>query len=265
MDIITSINNKLNIKIKYNRIISLVPSVTELLFYLGLGNNIVGITNYCKYPKKELQNITKIGGPKKLNFNEIEKLNPDLIIAVKEENLKDEILELATNHNIFIGDVYSYKSALNFIDKIGEICKIEEPAQNLISNIEQSFNKLNINKTRTCCYIIWNEPIMTVGKNTFINDMIEKAGFVNVFNNLNSYPIINELTILEKNPEYILLSSEPFKFTKKHKIKYQNKYPNSKIILVDGEMFSWYGSRMLYFAKTIVSNPLYKENIFYSQ
>jgi len=246
MDLIKQINGKLSLTNKPKRIVSLVPSITELLFYLGLGENLVGVTNFCKYPKEKIAKITKVGGTKTINFKTIDELEPDLIIAIKEENQKDEVLKLAENYNVFIGDLTDYSSALQLIMDIGKICKVYENAKQLIYNIENKFSSLHTKKPKTCCYLIWNNPIMTVGGDTFISNMLEKAGFENVFANLQSYPQISETNITEKMPEYILLSSEPFKFTKKHQNIYQEKFPNSKVILVDGEMFSWYGSRMLF-------------------
>ena len=249
-------NIDINNIIEPKRIVSLVPSITELLFYLGLGDKVVGVTIFCKYPKNEIENITKVGGTKMVDFNTIANLNPDLIIAIKEENTKDEVLKLAKSYNVFIGDLTDYESALQLINEIGKICKVEKQAKQLVFDIETSFSKLNNKITKSCCYLIWNNPIMTVGNNTFISSMLEKAGFKNVFANLQSYPEITEADILEKNPEYIFLSSEPFKFTEKHCKIYQEKYPNSKVVLVDGEMFSWYGSRMLlapdYFNKLLL-------------
>lgn len=249
MDIITQINKNLDTTKLPERIISLVPSITELLFYLGLGEKIVGVTNFCKYPKNEIKNVSKIGGTKNIDFNKIELLKPDLIISIKEENSKNDIVVLSKNYNVFIGDLYNYKSALDLIIEIGNICRVELKAKKLIKEIDANFNKLDLIENKTCCYLIWNNPIMTVGDNTFINSMLQKAGFENIFSNFNSYPVITENDILNKNPKFILLSSEPFKFTEKHQKIYQEKYPNSKVILVDGEMFSWYGSRMLYAPK----------------
>ncbi len=231
---------------KPNRIISLVPSVTELLFYLGLGNKIVGVTNYCKYPEKEIYNTTKIGGTKTINYDVIEKLKPDLIIAIKEENTKEEVLKLAEKYNVFVGDLTDYKSALSLIMQIASVCSAKEQAKQLVLEINNKFDKLNNDITKTCCYLIWNKPIMTIGNKTFISSMLEKAGFNNIFSYLQSYPQITESDILKKNPEYIFLSSEPFKFTDKHRKIYQEKFPNSKVVLVDGEIFSWFGSRMLF-------------------
>jgi len=245
----------LKVSIIPKRIISLVPSITELLFYIGLGDKIVGLTNYCKYPEKEIANITKVGGTKTIDFEAIESLNPDLIIAIKEENQKEEVLKLSKNYNVFIGDLTDFNSALLLITEIGEICKVEKQAKQLVDNIESKFSKVNNKEIKTCCYLIWDKPIMTIGNDTFISSMLEKAGFNNVFSDLQSYPQITESNILEKKPEYIFLSSEPFKFTKKHRKIYQEKFPKSKVVLVDGEMFSWYGNRMLlapdYFKKLL--------------
>lgn len=245
MDIVSKINSNLNTNIKPKRIVSLVPSVTELLFHLGLGDSIVGVTNYCKYPENKIDCIAKLGGTKSINFETISNLNPDLIISVKEENNKNEIVSLSENYNIFVGDLHNYNSALQLIIEIGEVCKVKQQAKKLVLDINNKFAEINTHKPKSCCYLIWNEPIITVGNNTYINSMLNMAGFNNVFSHINSYPSITQKDITNAQPEYIMLSSEPFKFTEKHKEVYQKLYPNSKVILVDGEMFSWYGSRML--------------------
>jgi ABC-type Fe3+-hydroxamate transport system substrate-binding protein len=227
-----------------------------LLFYLNLGNKVVGITNYCKYPEKEIKNLKKIGGTKNIKLDIIKTLAPDLIISVKEENNKSDIIKLAENYNVFVGDLTDYKSSLKLIQKIGNICNKSIQAKHLVQNIKNEFSKINISKPKTCCYLIWNNPIMTVGNNTFISSMLSKAGFNNVFAHLQSYPEITEEEIDKKKPEYILLSSEPFNFTEKHRKIYQKKFPASKVMLVDGEMFSWYGNRMLFAPNYFILNWL---------
>ncbi len=228
------------------KIVSLVPSITELLFHLGFDEEIKLITKFCIYPNDKVKNIDKLQGPKKLDFTKIDEVSPDIIIAVKEENNKEDIIKLAQKYTVLVLDIFDFDSALAGISAVGKYCFKQNEANKLVNEIKNAFGKLNILEKKTCAYFIWHKPIMVAGANTFINSMLNKAGFSNVFNYKNSYPETNIEELKTLNPEYILLSSEPFKFTEKHKKIYQKLLPNAKILLVDGEMFSWYGSRMLY-------------------
>jgi len=99
--------------------------------------------------------------------------------------------------------------------------------------------------TISAAYMIWDKPMMVAGGDTYINAMMQLAGFTNVFAHQNRYPTVSEEDLLAKNPELLLLSSEPFPFKQKHLKKYKNILPETKIVLVDGTMFSWYGSRLI--------------------
>ena len=111
--------------------------------------------------------------------------------------------------------------------------------------IQIEFSKLRNFTPVTAAYFIWNDPMMSVGNDTFINDMMKRFGLINVFADLIRYPEITVQDLQKANPELILLSSEPFPFMEKHISQYQKINPQSKIILVDGELFSWYGSRLI--------------------
>jgi ABC-type Fe3+-hydroxamate transport system substrate-binding protein len=226
------------------RIISLVPSQTELLHYMGLENAVIGITKFCIYPTEWFKTKIRVGGTKQLKINEILALKPDLVIGNKEENTKEDIEQLEKNGiSVWMSDINSFDEALEMIYQIGVLCGKESQAADLVRQIKIGFEEiLQIGKGRSVLYFIWDEPTFVVGKNTFIDSVLTKIGFVNHCN-LNRYPEITELK--NPNPDLVFLSSEPFPYTEQHLDKYQKLFPKAKVQLVDGEMCSWYGSRML--------------------
>jgi len=227
------------------RIVSVVPSITEMLFSLGLNDEVVGITKFCIHPTEWFQSKARVGGTKNLSIKKIRALNPTLIIANKEENVKQQVEELGKHFEVLLTDVNSYAEALQMIEEVGEAVKKKPEARELISRIENCFSELNPSQQKFAAYFIWQKPYMTVGGDTFISDMMQMAGFSNIFSAMNRYPEITIEDVADLNPEFILLSSEPYPFKRKHADELQRMLPQSKIILVDGEMFSWYGSRML--------------------
>ncbi len=228
------------------KIVSLVPSQTELLFDLGLEAETIGITKFCVHPQSWFKTKEKIGGTKTVNIDKILQLQPDLIIANKEENVKEQIEALAAAYPVWLSDVNNFEDALKMISNIGELtCKNEE-AVNLINNITIAFKSFpKINHPIKTAYLIWQKPYMTVGGDTFINDMLLQCGFENVFANKTRYPQINIDDLPTANCQLLLLSSEPYPFKQKHIDELSKQLPGTKIILADGEFFSWYGSRML--------------------
>ena len=229
------------------RIVSLVPSQTELLFDLGSEKEVVGITKFCVHPNNWFRNKTRVGGTKNVNFEQIDKLNPDLIIANKEENTESEIKQLMKEYPVWISDIHNLEDALTMIFSIGEVTKTTQKALEIIAIIQKEFELLKYQKNRKTAYFIWQKPMMSINKSRFINDMMNRCGFNNVFASANNdYPEISEEQLHKENPEIILLSSEPYPFKDKHIKNFQKICPNAIIKLVDGEMFSWYGSRLQY-------------------
>ncbi len=228
------------------RIVSLVPSQTELLHYLGLEQETVGITKFCVHPKSWFTSKTRVGGTKNLNIAAIKRLQPDLIIANKEENVKEQIEELANHFNVLVTDVNTVADALQMIIAIGQITGKATEAKLLVNKIEAAFLKIPAPEIfiRTA-YLIWNKPYMTIGGDTFINDMLARAGLQNVFAHTARYPEVTIADLQAANCQLVLLSSEPYPFKQKHIDELQQHLPHAKIMLADGEMFSWYGSRML--------------------
>ena len=223
------------------RIVSLVPSQTELLYELGLGDKVVGITKFCIYPDEWFQTKKRVGGTKQLSIEAIKKLNPDLIIGNKEENTKEAIEELEKIAPVWLSDIYTIQDALNMIEQIGQLTDTFLKSTEIIKEIRSAFaSLLKSNNTKKVLYFIWNDPFYVVGKNTFISDMIKACGWINVCKE-ERYP---EWVFTELQPDYVFLSSEPYPFNSSHISEMEKRFPKSKVILVDGELFSWYGSRM---------------------
>ncbi len=227
------------------RIISLVPSQTELLFSLGLDTEVAGITKFCVHPKKWFETKTKIGGTKNISLEKIILLKPDLVIANKEENLQAQISELEKISPVWISDVNDLSSALQMIQAIGEITGKSTEAAALVTTIQSRFKKITplASKPKTA-YLIWNKPLMAAGGDTFIHAMMQQTGLENVFASQLRYPETTIEDLHRRGTELILLSSEPYPFSEKHIALLQEQMPGTKVVLADGEMFSWYGSRM---------------------
>ncbi|MGP8216158.1 MAG: helical backbone metal receptor [Bacteroidia bacterium] len=240
------------------RIVSLVPSQTELLHWLGLDNEIVGITKFCIHPEEWFHTKQRIGGTKKIDFDKIEALKPDLIIGNKEENEEEQIKRLMQLYPVWMSDIHNLEDAYDMIGKIGQLINRAEKAKELVKLIKEEFRKIKTHEliSRSAAYFIWREPFMAAGHDTFINNILGLCGFRNVFeNHKERYPELNKDEIIRQNPEVILLSSEPYPFSAKHIEEFRQICPNAKIKLVDGEYFSWYGSRLLdapaYFCKVL--------------
>ena len=229
------------------KIISLVPSISELLYDLNLAKETVGITKFCIHPSIWYQTKEKIGGTKNLQVEKIKCLQPDLIIANKEENTQEQVEILARLFPVYLTDVNNYEEAIKMIEDVGKITSRVADAVQLTKVIQSGFNliKKPFKQIKTV-YFIWKDPYMSVGGDTFINDMMSNLGLQNIFGHYERYPEISLQNVISANPQLILLSSEPYPFKQKHITEIQAYLPNTKILLVDGEMFSWYGSRMKY-------------------
>ncbi len=226
------------------RIISLVPSLTELLYDLGMKKEVVGITRYCPLPEDKRWRPSVIGGTKDFNFNQIDALSPDLIIGSREENYQEGVIRLREKYPVWLCDILTLEDALKTINEIGNIIARNENAERLVQEIASEFSKLPAYPPLKVTYLIWQNPYMVAGGGTFINDILKRSGFVNIFQELPRYPVI-AMTDLS-TADAILLSSEPYPFTENEVLLMKNINNRSKVMLVDGEMFSWYGSHLSY-------------------
>ncbi len=195
------------------RIISLVPSQTELLYYFGLETETIGITKFCVHPTTWFITKDRIGGTKTIDTDKIKKMQPDLIIANKEENVKEQIEELALHYPVWVTDVNNVDDAKQMIEDLGELTGKNNEAQQLCAAITKVYLNLpKINRAVKTAYLIWQNPYMTVGGDTFIHDMLQKCGFQNIFSNKTRYPETDIAELKAAGCELLMLSSEPFSF-----------------------------------------------------
>lgn len=238
------------------RIISLVPSQTELLFDLGLGDRVVGITKFCVHPESWFKSKTRIGGTKDVDIEKVKSLNPDLIIGNKEENTLKDIKALREIAPVWISDVNDLEDSIDMINSVGAICNVAAKAKEISDRITQQFDALNFQeKGKKVLYFIWKNPYMVAAKDTFIHSILTKQlGLTNLMSAQSRYPNI-DLEEVSEDPDLIFLSSEPYPFGEKHLKEMKEIFPKAKVVLVDGEYFSWYGSRL-------IETPKYFEKLF---
>lgn len=232
-------------ELPYQRIISLVPSLTELLFDLGLKEQIVGRTRFCVHPEKEVEEIEIIGGTKNPKLERVVELEPDFILANKEENRKEDIELLEKYAPIRVTEIDTIQDALLEISSLGQQLGVKDEANHLVQTINRLLDNRPDCQPLSVAYFIWKDPWMSVGYDTYIHDVLQSWQLTNVYGNKTRYPKTSLDELAAKNPDVILLSSEPFPFKEKHMDQIQEVCPTSKIVLVNGEWFSWYGSRMI--------------------
>ena len=232
------------------RIISLVPSQTELLCDLGLESKIVGITKFCVHPYSLKSTIKAVGGTKKVHYEKIRLLQPDIIICNKEENTKEIVAELQKICPVWVTDIITIEDNFKMISDFGQLFNCRTEAKKWNDKIAFAWNdfKLFIKDVpvKKVAYFIWKDPFMVAGSGTFIDELLKLNHFENCYSNRGRYPEIKlQNMALENNPDLVFLSSEPYPFQEKHVEEINENAPQAKTILVDGEMFSWHGSRLL--------------------
>jgi ABC-type Fe3+-hydroxamate transport system substrate-binding protein len=237
-------------------IVSLVPSQTELLSDLGLDDEVVGITRYCVHPTHWLASKAVIGGTKNFDLEKIAAISPDLIIGNKEENYREGIEQLQTKFPVWMSDIVTVNDAFEMIHAIGELTNRSYKSVQITQSIKRSFENIQKRKAASVLYLIWRKPWMAAAPGTFIHEMIDSIGLQNCLTQYSRYPELREDDIRTLQPDLILLSSEPFPFSEKHVEEISRISPSSKILLVDGEMFSWYGSRLLKAAEYFNNLPI---------
>ncbi|MCB0487209.1 MAG: ABC transporter substrate-binding protein [Cyclobacteriaceae bacterium] len=241
---IDQMGNRVEFNFPPKRIISLVPSQTELLHSLGLEDEVIGITKFCVYPQNWKREKRIVGGTKKLHLSVIDELQPDLIIGNKEENEREDILLLQEKYPVWMSNVTTLQDAYDMIYQVGNICERSDRATKIVELIQNTFSQLR-KKEGSALYLIWMKPWMGVASDTFIHSILSEIGFVNALQSKSRYPELSESDLENLNPDYVFLSSEPYPFKQKHLDKVKTYFPKAKGILVDGEYFSWYGSRLM--------------------
>ena len=206
---------------------------------------MVGVTKFCIHPARVVGGVPKVGGTKQFRFDVINQLRPDLVLGNKEENYREGIERLAAQYPIWMSDIYTLADALSMIRKVGELTDTSAKAISLAEIIENGFTNMIATPTVRVAYFIWRNPWMVAGSHNFIDALLKHCRLTNVFSHLPRYPAVTEVQLREAQPDFLLLSSEPYPFTEKHREELQQLCPEAKVLLVDGEMFSWYGSRLI--------------------
>ena len=234
----------------YQKIVSLVPRQTELLFDLVLENEIVGLTKFCVHPFHAKQSTTIVGGTKNIKIEKIKALNPDIILCNKEENTKEIVEACSEICTVHVSDIFTMEDAMDLIKYYGDIFNKRVEASAMIQKLEfkrNDFKNYIQNKeVLSVAYFIWRKPWMVAANQTFINHLLELNKFHNIYSNKERYPEVELKKIrLEGDPELVFLSSEPYPFKEEHAFEVGRFTHHAKTVFVDGEMFSWYGSRLL--------------------
>ncbi len=232
------------------RIVSLVPSQTELLYDLELENNLVGITKFCVHPYHLKSTKTIIGGTKKVNYEKIKALNPDIIIANKEENTKEIVTELSLICPVWVTNIITIEDNLQMMQDFGQLFNKRTESQKWIdktNNALQDFKHFMSNRQpQKVVYFIWKNPYMVAGSDNFVNEMLTLNKLENIYLNNGRYPEIKlEEMHAHGDPDLILLSSEPYPFKEEDAFEIGRFTHHATTVFVDGEMFSWYGSRLV--------------------
>ncbi|MCY0874890.1 MAG: helical backbone metal receptor [Firmicutes bacterium] len=228
------------------RIISLCPSLTETLFALGVGDRVVGRTRHCIHPQGQVKRAQNVGGTKDVHEEVIASLNPDLILCEKEENTKEIVDSLSTKYPVYVVDVHTVEDALTMVADLGVVVDARDEAQRLVQEIRTELQDLPTDRPRTMAYLIWKDPYMAAGGDTYLDSLLTRAGFVNVFGHSESrYPQIAIAQLQALSPDVVFLSSEPYPFKEAHRANLQSLLPDAQVKLIDGEI-CWNGARMRY-------------------
>ena len=229
------------------RIVSLVPSQTELLIHFGLEEQLIGRTQFCIHPAPIVATIPAVGGTKNFKLAEIAALEPDLIVGNKEENNQEGIEWLAERFPVWMSDVRTYDDALKMIADLGALTGRSLQAKVLLGKLAQLRDGLQpIRNPIRVAYLIWHNPIMAAGSDTFINELLKLCGFINPLTRHDGrYPQVTVADLQLAQLDAIFLSSEPFRFRQRHIAWYQERIENVVVKPIDGELFSWYGNRLL--------------------
>lgn len=248
--------NEITVTDSVKRIVSLVPSQTELLIDLIGAERIVGRTKFCVHPKPYVKQIQIIGGTKNFDFQKIDELQPDLIIGNKEENYQEGIEILQEKYPVWMSDIISIEDNFDMITRLGNLLEVPDSAVEIIRKTKEALMPAKGSLSGKVLYFIWQQPFFVAGRDTFIDHLLNFLGFENTCIQMR-YPEMDHYILEKLNPDYIFLSSEPYPFKEKHIQQFKDLFPNAEVKLVDGEMFSWYGTRLIrageYFGKGLLS------------
>lgn len=247
MKVLDQMNNEVEFHFPPKRVVSLVPSQSEFLTTIGLGERLVGVTKFCIHPESLKTQAQIVGGSKHFHIHKVLALKPDLVIGNMEENSKELIEELAAEVPVFMTRIEDVEDAFDMMIAVGGCCDLAQSAKSMVKVLKTEWQKLKpLQPPKRVAYLIWKDPWMAAGNLSYINDVLGRLGLINVFDSAagSRYPEFSLEELSGLKPEEVYLSSEPYPFKEKHLTELQKVLPETTLRLVDGEMFSWYGSRM---------------------
>ena len=244
------------------RIVSLIPSTTELLCALGLADALVGVTVYCVEPRDVVRTKARIGGEKDPDLAVIAALAPDLVVANVEENRREDIDALrAAGIPVWVTYPRSVAGGLAMIRELGAVTGAVAAAEAMLAELGPLHARVLAEAASrppvAVFYPIWRGPYMTIGGNTYISDVLAVCGARNVFaEEAVRYPVVTLEEVARRRPDVILLPDEPFRFRRAHLADFASyadmpAVRDGRILLVDGKRFSWHGPRLADALRTI--------------
>ena len=237
------------------RIVSLIPSVTEILFALGLGDAVVGCTVYCTQPPEGVATKTRIGGEKNPKLDLIRELAPDLVVANVEENVREHIDTLrAWGIVVYVTYPRTVVEGIRLVRDLGHVTGATEQADTMVGALEESLVRARAwvngrRRLRVFCPI-WRRPYMTINRDTYVHDLLRTCGGENIFADLpKRYPEVTLAEMAGRRPDVILLPDEPYRFRRAHVADFGEDAEtpavrDRRVHLVDGKLLSWYGPRI---------------------
>ena len=234
------------------RIVSLVPSLTEALFAFGVGTRVVGRTRYCTQPPGAVGRVAKVGGTKKVNVGRVLDLEPDLVVAVREENTREDVEALEeAGVQVFLGAPETVEEAVGMLRELA-VRVGATGTEAVLGPVERVYGRLREaepGRARRVFVPIWRGPYMSVGSDTYMHDVLRVCGGENVCGGSTRYPVVSLEEVEELEPEVVLLPDEPYPFSAEDLPEFYGlNIPaarNDQIHLVDGKLLTWYGPRMV--------------------
>ena len=235
------------------RIVSLVPSITELLFALDLGRQIVGRTTFCIHPADQVAEVQRVGGTKQVRLDRLRALSPTHVIVNIDENQKSDVDQIATFvPNVIVTHPVAPADNIGLYRLLGGIFNRMELGENLCRQFETGLAATKRQAVtlprKSVVYLIWYQPWMTISRPTYIAELLSLVNWVTPHHGKDlRYPTLSESSFDPSRADLVLFSSEPFPFKSKHVESFQKEFgvERQRLLFIDGEMTSWYGSRAI--------------------
>lgn len=228
------------------RIVSLCPSTTESLVALGLAGSLVGVTRYCVHPREALEGVARVGGTKNPDLAAIAALEPDLVLCNAEENRGSDVAELSKRHRVDVSHPTRVADVPPMLRRLGALTGAEVAAEGWAHAVEAKLAAARPGRPVRFAYLIWKGPWMAAAAGTYISDLLETFGGVNVFpEGTGPWPQTDEEGLVALAPEIVVLPDEPWHFAEADAALWTSLLPSARVALVPGEEFCWHGVRTL--------------------